>query len=219
MWVESHALPRLMAVWGPTLSLDPIGVVGQAVRAGLRLLQLRDPDATDEQLLHLIFSLRRRFPELRLLVNRRAHLARETFAGLHLGERSLRPETWPAHAVWGRSVHSVLAARMAEEEGAHYVVLGTIFPTPSKPGHPGGGLELVWRVSQAVKIPVFAIGGIDASRVGSVLAAGAYGVAAQRAVLASRDPRAATEDLLAAIDRAAPLHAASPKGTSHLELS
>jgi NAD(P)H-dependent flavin oxidoreductase YrpB (nitropropane dioxygenase family) len=79
---------------------------------------------------------------------------------------------------FGASVHSLEEALHAARLGASYVTLGPIFPTASKPGHPGIGLDVLATVARALPIPVFALGGIttlDAAR--SVLAAGAHGIA------------------------------------------
>lgn len=101
-------------------------------------------------------------------------------------------------AAVGRSVHGVGAARRAARDGADYLVLGTIFPTPSHPERPGAGPGLVGEVVEEVAEigrPVVAIGGIDAGRVPEVRAAGARGVAVRRAVWEAEDPAEAVREL------------------------
>lgn len=105
----------------------------------------------------------------------------------------------------GASVHGGGAAARAARDGADFLVLGTIFPTPSHPGRPGAGPEAVAACREAVagtgrRPPIVAIGGIDASRAPEVRAAGAAGVAARRAVWCSEDPAAAALELLRAFD-------------------
>jgi thiamine-phosphate diphosphorylase len=80
----------------------------------------------------------------------------------------------------GRSVHSVRAATIAEEEGADFVVYGPVFATPTHPGASGSGLQGLAEVVRAVAIPVLAIGGVDAARSAECVAAGAAGYAAIR---------------------------------------
>lgn len=79
---------------------------------------------------------------------------------------------------FGSSVHSIAELDGAERAGAAYVVAGPIWPTHSKPGHPGIGIELFSRLCDRSTRPVFGLGGItDADRVAQVLAAGAFGFA------------------------------------------
>ena len=88
----------------------------------------------------------------------------------------------------------------AVAEGADYLLLGTIFPTPSKPGRPGAGAALVREVSALVSpLPVLAIGGIDTGRAREARAAGAHGVAVCGAILTEDDPRGAAERLVEAV--------------------
>ena len=69
----------------------------------------------------------------------------------------------------GRSVHSTAAALKAEEDGADFLVLGTVFASHSHPGRPAGGLRLVRDVTAAVSQPVIGIGGITADTAGQVI--------------------------------------------------
>lgn len=98
----------------------------------------------------------------------------------------------------GRSVHGPDEAREAAAGGAQYLLTGTIYATPSHPGRPGLGPELVARCVSRVEIPVVAIGGIDAARAPEVRQAGAHGAAVIRAVWDEPDPVAAAAELLAA---------------------
>jgi thiamine-phosphate pyrophosphorylase len=81
-------------------------------------------------------------------------------------------------ALVGCSVHSLDAARAAQEQGADYVIFGPVFETTSHPGRPALGLAELSRVARALEIPVLAIGGVDAERRRQVLAGGAAGFAA-----------------------------------------
>lgn len=78
---------------------------------------------------------------------------------------------------FGASTHSVKEAVLAEQMGAEYITLSPLFPTASKPGAIGGGLELLTEVCAAVSVPVFALGGVTIANVQHCIAAGAYGVA------------------------------------------
>jgi thiamine-phosphate pyrophosphorylase len=105
----------------------------------------------------------------------------------------------------GASVHGVPAALAAASDGANYLVLGTIFSTPSHEGRPGSGTALVAATREALDAagfetaPVIAIGGIDLPRAGEARRAGAHGVAVQRAVWDTRDPLTAATRLCGAL--------------------
>jgi len=87
----------------------------------------------------------------------------------------------------GVSVHSSDDCRRAKAAGADYLLLGTIFPTPSHPGEPGAGLSLISRCA-GMNLPLIAIGGIDGASVAEVRKAGAHGAAVVRAVWEAEDP-------------------------------
>jgi len=139
-------------------------------------------------------------PEAAVFVNGRPDLALAVGAqGVQLGTRDLSvadartvfPRGWI-----GRSVHGVEESRIAAEEGPDFLMLGTIFETPSHPGTPPLGLAILERVA-ALGLPVIAIGGISAESIASVRDAGAWGVASVRALWSAADPYAAAMSLLA----------------------
>ena len=74
--------------------------------------------------------------------------------------------------------------------------------TPTKPGRPAVGLELVRHAAASATVPFFAIGGIDAGNVAAVAAAGARRVAVVRAIAQAPDPRAAARGLRDVLDEA-----------------
>ncbi len=146
-----------------------------------------------------------------LAVNDRADVALAAGADvLHLGQDDL-PVAWArrivgADVVLGRSSHSAgetLAA--ADEPGVDYFCVGPCWPTPTKPGRPAPGLDLVRTVAErAPARPWFAIGGIDAGRLDAVLAAGAERIVVVRAITEAADPRAAAAALRARLSPAGP---------------
>ena len=141
--------------------------------------------------------------EAAVFVNARADVAVALGAqGLHLGQGDLSPRDIRAafgsrwRGAIGVSVHSTREADLALEDGADYLMVGTIYETPSHPGRAGAGLSLVRELATR-GAPVIAIGGITAGRARVVREAGAYGVAAIRALWAADDPGAAAMELLA----------------------
>lgn len=182
------------------------GVIATAVAAGVRLVQLREKDLSARELLRIGETLLEpvRKGGGMLVVNDRLDVALALGAdGVHLGSNSL-PVKATRRVVGdsmliGVSVHSAEEAVRAEREGADYLVLGTIFETRSHPGTPPAGLRVVSEVTAAVRLPVVAIGGINATNVGSVIGAGASGVAVITAIQSAQDVEAATGTLLAAM--------------------
>ncbi|MEK6716652.1 MAG: thiamine phosphate synthase [candidate division NC10 bacterium] len=186
---------------------DLLEVVGQALRAGVRAVQLREKDLTTRDLYHLAGKLLAvtREAGAALLINDRVDVAMALPAdGVHLTRRSLPPKEarellGPARLI-GISCHSLAEVREAVDGGADFVVLGPIFETPSKMPY-GAPLTtaLLQQARAATTLPVLAIGGINPARVPEVMAAGADGVAVISAVMAAADFGAAASELLAAV--------------------
>ena len=75
--------------------------------------------------------------------------------------------------------------------------MGPVHATPTKPGRPAVGLELVRYAAARAATPFFAIGGIDAGNVAAVRAAGATAIAVVRAITDAPDAEAAARTLRA----------------------
>ena len=95
----------------------------------------------------------------------------------------------------GVSVHSADEAAEAERLGASYVTAGHIFATDCKKGVPPRGLEFLRGVCEKVKIPVYAIGGINAENAKSAVGAGADGVCTMSALMNCADVRGFIESM------------------------
>ena len=180
---------------------------GQAAKAGVDWIQLREKDLSGKQLAGLASEVLRVTAGVSaILINDRLDVACSVkAAGVHLGEHSL-PVSEARRFVEerlaredflvGASVHSLEAARKAEQDGANYVIFGPLFATPSKAafGAPQG-LEGLRRVCAAMQIPVLAIGGITLENAGECLEAGASGIAAIRLFQETTDLPAVVERL------------------------
>jgi thiamine-phosphate pyrophosphorylase len=169
-----------------------------AVPPGTLLVELRDKQRDDRAALAERVGAICRAAGARWVVNGDLMLA-STYAadGVHLPEHDahLHIDEGRRAGLVGVSTHSVDSA--LRFRNADYVILGPIWPTASKPGHPGAGLSILAGVDGA---PVFAIGGVDsAERARACRAAGAHGVAVIRAILAADDPGAAAAALVAAL--------------------
>ena len=183
--------------------------VEECLAAGLRAVQLREKDLDPRDLLSLALKVRESTSRhgARLFVNDRADVALAVGAdGVHrtgasLPISSLRAIAPPGFLI-GASVHSVADARAAEPEGADFLFFGPIYDTPSKRRYgPPQGLAVLERVASAVRLPVFAIGGVTPARVAELRRAGASGVAAIGAVLGSERPGDVVKAFLDALGR------------------
>jgi len=113
-----------------------------------------------------------------LILNDHPELLREVPAeGAHVGQDDGSVAAARAAAGWaviiGKSTHNLAQARAAAEEGADYIGFGPLFATPTKPGRPAIGLREVAAVHEAVRIPIFCIGGIKLENLAQVREAGA----------------------------------------------
>jgi thiamine-phosphate pyrophosphorylase len=160
-------------------------IVREAAEAGVDFVQVREKDLSARALLGLIRELlaATRACPTRLLVNGRPDVAVAAGAhGVQLPEAGLDiaavRAAFPSLLI-GASCHSLEAAARAERSGADFVVYGPVFPTPGKEGRAVGVAALA-AVARQLRIPVHAVGGIDAGSVQAVAAAGARGVAAIR---------------------------------------
>ncbi|MBI2153221.1 MAG: thiamine phosphate synthase [Candidatus Rokubacteria bacterium] len=178
-------------------------ILGGVIAGGGRLVQYREKEWPSRRCLPLLEDLRRRAKEAGVLfvVNDRLDLTLAVDAdGFHVGHDDLPAaiarRLLPSSMFLGVSTHSLEQARQAEQDGADYVAVGSIFPTATKPESQVVGLDLLRAVRPHVKAPLVAIGGISADKAAEVIEAGADGVAVISAVCGARDPAEATRRLL-----------------------
>lgn len=210
-------------------------VIEEALKAGVKAVQLREKDLSAKELFDLARSLRGLTSQYRarFFINDRLDIAIAVKAdGVHLGQKgfsasdvkqflkpvpagfergsapriryhtSLSPQALSGERfLIGVSTHSLSEARKAEEEGADFITIGPVFYTASKAGYGRPlGVEIIKSVKEAVKIPVFAIGGIKLDTISEVAAAGADGIAVISAIIGAKEPGIAAKDLLQAIN-------------------
>lgn len=179
-------------------------VVGEALRGGVRAVQLREKDLSSRELYELAYELRKLTARhnARLIINDRIDIALAVDAdGVHLGYNSI--PTYRARMVLGEkkligvSCHNQVQAIIAQEKGADFITFGPIFNTPSKApyGEPVG-IKKLQEATNIMQIPVFALGGIKPGNVAEVMAASPNGIGVVSAVLSAEDPRLAARNML-----------------------
>jgi thiamine-phosphate pyrophosphorylase len=185
-----------------------------ALAGGVDIIQLRDKGSPGElrfgplearhelEALEVLADAARRHDAL-VAVNDRADIAVAAGADvLHLGQDDLplpiARDIIGDGPVIGRSSHSAVEVKAAAAEAVDYFCVGPCWPTPTKPGRPAPGLDLVRATTDLrTNKPWFAIGGIDEQRLPDVLAAGARRIVVVRAITGAEDPRAAAQRLKA----------------------
>ncbi|MCX8069345.1 MAG: thiamine phosphate synthase [Thermodesulfovibrionales bacterium] len=169
--------------------------IRESLRAGIKMIQLREKDLSDRDLLKMAFKMREITAEFgaRLFINNRLDIALCVKAdGIHLGHMSM-----PIKAIKsivedrlqiGMSTHSIKEAIESEFDGADFLTFGPVFATPSKMkyGEPLG-IQLLTEAVKKIKIPLFAIGGIKLDNLKDVKTTGAKNIALISGILASKD--------------------------------
>lgn len=182
-------------------------IVAAAVRGGVDTVQLRGKDLPVREQLAIGREVRAltRAAGILFIVNDRADLAVALDAdGVHVGQDDLPAEVarrivGPDRIV-GVSAATVDEALAARDAGADYLGVGAIYGTATKDdaGSPVGP-ERIAAIKARVALPIVAIGGITCQNAGTVLAAGADGLAVVSAIVAADDVEVATRDLKACL--------------------
>lgn len=182
-----------------------IETVRLAIEGGATMIQLREKDLPQADLVSLAVELRRVVEKPAIfIVNGNIEAAKASNAdGIHLPSAGIPIREARAKVkslVVGRSVHSIDEALRAAAQGADYLTIGTLYRTNSKPNQQPTGLNLLRNISERVDIPLLGIGGISRVNAAAVVRAGAASVAVISAVMNALDPRRAARALCEAIN-------------------
>jgi thiamine-phosphate pyrophosphorylase len=189
-------LPRLILIADRFTEAARAERALQAIEAGVRWVHLRDHDASDaafhEAAVHLNERIARVDAHVRVSVNQRLNVARRMCLDYHGGTHGpgvdVARERLGSDALIGFSAHEQVEVTGPRAARVDYFFFSPIFPTESKPGHPGTGIKTLSRICAATEVPVFALGGVTPPRVESCLHAGAHGVAVLSGIMDASDP-------------------------------
>jgi len=207
--------PPLLLVTDRRQARRPLpAVVAAALSSGARWVSLREKDLPEDQ---QIVLARRLLPSVRaagarLLLHGEAALAKLAGTdGVHLpsgADPAAARKLLGMSKLIGVSIHTVNEAEAIDPRWVDYALAGPAFETPSKPGYgPEIGRKGLAEITRAARVPVLAIGGINAARIGELVAAGAAGVAVMGGVMRAADPQQEVCGLIAALNGALALRA------------
>lgn len=187
-------------------------LVESLVEAGVRMFQVRDkslPLPLLVERVRLALGIVRRGCDAGrpiVVVNDRVDVAAACSAdGAHVGADDLpvpltRRVVGPERLV-GRTAHDVAEARGAVLDGADYLGIGPCFPSSTKSFAEHAPPEFLRTVCGEIALPIFAIGGITAERLESLVALGVKRVAVASAVTRAADPPRAARELIDTLAR------------------
>ena len=177
-------------------------VVKESLDGGATFVQLREKTLDEETFLEEAKELQKLCKEYSVpfVINDNVDIAIEMDAdGVHVGQSDMeagdvRAKLGPDKIV-GVSAGTVEEAIRAEERGADYLGVGTVFPTGSKDDAIAVSHDTLKEICEAVSIPVIAIGGITQENVTELAGSGICGIAVISAIYAQKDIKKATENL------------------------
>jgi thiamine-phosphate pyrophosphorylase len=181
-------------------------VVAGALAAGCRWVSVREKDLPEDYQIaqmRMLLPIVRRY-DARLTLHGDAALAKACGAdGVHLpaggDPLASRAMLGPGKLI-GVSIHTVTEAETIDPAAVDYALAGPAFETPSKPGYgPEIGRKGLGEIARASRVPILAIGGLNAARAAEVLAAGPVGIAVMGGVMRAADPGQEVRALLATI--------------------
>jgi len=178
-----------------------------AIAGGVDVVQLREKHLPDEELASIARAAHTLCEALGalLIVNDRPWVAREAGAdGIHVGQDDIPVadvrELVGPDALIGLSTHSPEQIDAVDAGLVDYIGVGPIHETPTKPGRPAVGLELIRYAATHAPVPFFAIGGLHEGNLADALHAGATRVCVLRAIAGAADPERAASALRGQLD-------------------
>lgn len=176
--------------------------VEKAIQGGATLIQLREKNLDYENFKNEALKIQElcRKYQIPFIVNDNVELAKEINAdGVHVGQNDMNAknvrEILGYEKILGVSAQTPEEAILAENNGADYIGAGAVFHTGTKLDAVEVTHETLKKICNAIKIPVVAIGGINAKNILELENSGIYGVAVVSAIFAAENIKTATQEL------------------------
>ena len=176
--------------------------VKEAIEGGVTFVQLREKNLDNESFVKEAIEIQSlcRNHNIPFIINDNVEIVKKINAdGVHVGQRDMEAgnvrKLIGEDKILGVSAQTVEQAVLAEKQGADYLGVGAIFPTGSKADADDVSYDTLKNICSAVKIPVVAIGGINADNVSELEHSGISGIAVISAIFAADDIKAAAEKL------------------------
>ncbi|MGW6298950.1 thiamine phosphate synthase [Peribacillus butanolivorans] len=185
---------------------DLTKIIAEAVSGGVSIVQLREKNNSSLSFYKKASALKQLLHELSipLIINDRVDIALAVGAdGVHIGQDDLPlsviKQLVPDNMIIGVSVSTLEEAIEAEQNGADYIGVGSIFPTKTKQDATLMANGVLEKICRSISIPAVAIGGITAENISSLSESGVSGTAVVSAIMNANSPQSAAEFLLSII--------------------
>ncbi|HSA07431.1 MAG TPA: thiamine phosphate synthase [Candidatus Gastranaerophilales bacterium] len=189
---------------------DFLNAIAASLKGGVEIVQLREKTANAKEIIEIGKKVRDLCAvyDALFIINDRIDIALALEAdGVHLGQDDIDVKTarniLGNDVIIGLSTHAPEQAQKSINSEADYIGIGPVYTTPTKPGRKSTGLEYVKWASENIKMPWFAIGGIDTETVSEVVKAGASRIAVVRAIINAKNPEAVSQKFLEYLTRIA----------------
>ena len=187
---------------------DFLEIIEQACQGGVTLVQLREKDLSGREYYELAVRVKAvtDWFNVPLIIDDRMDIALAVnAAGVHLGQSDLpisaARRVMGPDKILGATAKTPEQAREAEDSGADYLGVGAIYPTTTKVKTVITPVETLSEITKNVKIPVVAIGGLNAGNLDVLYGSGARGIAVVTAIMNSRNPKEAALELRRLVER------------------
>ncbi|MGB4654375.1 MAG: thiamine phosphate synthase [Bacteroidales bacterium] len=193
---------------GLTRDRNLLEIVEDAVIGGVTIVQLREKDISTMQFYKLALQFKQMLSKygVPLIINDRLDIALAVDAdGIHVGQHDLPVEIirkhMPKGKIIGLSVENVEQTEIANHLDVDYVAASPIFNTSTKTDTaPELRIEGLKEIADVSKHPIVAIGGMNMSNAGSIIKAGASGIAVVSAIVSADSPQLAAKQLLETVN-------------------
>ena len=201
--------PPLLLVTDRRQARQPLtAVVAAAFAAGCRWVSVREKDLAEDEQMELVRMLRPIAKKHGAMLSLHGDAALAKAAGVdgvHLPAGSdpvAARSLLGADKLIGVSIHTATEAETIAPDTADYAIAGPAYETASKPGYgPEIGRKGLADIARAARVPLIAIGGLNATRAAEVLAAGVVGIAVMGSIMRAADPGQEMKALLATVAR------------------